>query len=73
MIALTRAFDAKCRPQDADAVELALKHGRIFVGYPPFRKGWEGGSLRDTLLDISSSDFSPGDLDPTLCQASYRR
>ena len=32
-------FFCRCRPQNSDAIEIALETNRVFIGYPAWRKG----------------------------------
>jgi hypothetical protein len=34
-----RVFFVKCRPQGADIIDLVLAEKRVFIGYPPWRRG----------------------------------
>lgn len=49
------AFYVKNRPQGCDALKLVLKHRRVFIGYPPWRKGKKYGKRR---IRISIADLS---------------
>lgn len=64
----------KCRPQDCDAVELAYRLGRVFVGYPAWFQGgtWDRSDVSKSMLDISVPD---AEWDPSrlIMQGSYRR
>lgn len=53
-----RVFYVKCKPQKADAIELVLKHNRVFVGYPPWIKGkqYNRHHVKDCIMDISASN-----------------
>ena len=53
-----RSFYVKCRPQEVDAAELALRLKRVFIGYPAWRKGkiWNKHNVCDSLMDISVPD-----------------
>jgi hypothetical protein len=37
--AAERVFFVKCRPQDADIMDIVLSEKRVFIGYPPWRRG----------------------------------
>lgn len=60
------AFYVKCRPQGADAQQIALEHNVVFIGYPAWRRGadFNRHSMRDCLLNIGvpSSEWRTGDL-----------
>ena len=49
------AFYVKCRPYRFDAQNLAGDILRVFIGYPPWRRGIvrDRHNLRKSLLDIS--------------------
>jgi hypothetical protein len=52
---MNNGFYVKCRPQEADIQTLALKHNRVFIGYPAWRKGtlYNRHEMKNSLLDIS--------------------
>ncbi len=33
-----RVFFVKCRPQNADIIDIVRSEGRVFIGYPPWRR-----------------------------------
>lgn len=70
------AFYVKCRPQSVDAASIALKERRVFVGYPPWRRGcdWDRHHVSRCLLNLAVNDsqWSTGQLDEEL-DSSYRR
>jgi hypothetical protein len=51
-------FYVKCRPQGADAQQIALKHKCAFIGYPAWKNGagYDRHAMRSCLLDISVPD-----------------
>lgn len=69
------AFYVKCRPRGVDAASIALKHRRVFIGYPPWRKGytWNRHHISRCLFNLAVDDalWDPGQLDPGL-KSSYR-
>ena len=69
------AFYVKCRPRGVDAAPIALKHKRVFIGYPPWRKGyaWDRHHVSRSLLNLGIEDalWDPGELDPGL-KSSHR-
>lgn len=52
------AFYVKCRPQNADAIDLVKKVKRVFIGYPAWRKNWSWNAkdVKRALIDISISE-----------------
>lgn len=51
-------FFCRCRPQDADPIEIVLGERRIFIGWPAWRPGraYRRGHLRDAIVDLSCSE-----------------
>jgi hypothetical protein len=47
-------FFSRCRPQDADPIDIVLRERRIFFGWPAWREGVEPrrGHLREALVDF---------------------
>lgn len=61
-------FFIRNKPQDADIIELNLKLKRVFVGYPPFKKGkkFDENNIKSCTYDISNDSFTKDDIeDPT--------
>ena len=58
MISGLKALYVKCRPQNADALEISLRHRRVFIGYPPWREGgvWDRHDVHRSVLNISVPD-----------------
>jgi len=48
-------FFSRCRPQDADPIDIVLKEKRIFIGYPMWRAGkpYQKGRIRDSIVDVT--------------------
>lgn len=70
-----RAFFVKCRPCDADIIELAKNHCRVFVGYAPWIVNYPTElprSWRECLLDISDPDEKRTVIAP-LQEPAYQR
>ena len=53
-----RVFFSRCRPQECDAIELALREKRVFIGWPAWRSGVkpERGHLREAIYDLWCSN-----------------
>ena len=51
-------FFSRCRPQDSDPIELAVRVGRVFIGWPAWRVGIRPrhGQLRKAIVDLRCSD-----------------
>lgn len=51
-------FLVECRPQGADAQQIALKHNRVFIGYPAWKRRvtYDRHKMRGRLLDIGVLD-----------------
>lgn len=51
-------FFSRCRPQDSDPIDLAVRERRIFIGWPAFRDGIEPrrGHLRESVVDLLCPD-----------------
>jgi restriction endonuclease len=51
-------FYVKCRPQGADAQQIALRHKCAFIGYPAWKNGagYDRHAMRNCLVDISVPD-----------------
>ncbi len=49
-------FFSRCRPQNADAIDLVLREQRVFIGWPAWRPGKKlrKGHLRDAVVDLAS-------------------
>ena len=41
-----RVFFVKCRPQDADIFDIVRSERRVFIGYPPWRRGKKYNSTK---------------------------
>lgn len=52
------AFYCKGRPQGADIAQFSLDQGRIFIGYPPWRRGAELDlrSVGRSIVDVLNED-----------------
>lgn len=72
---MARAFFVKCRPQEADIIDLLLRDKRVFVGYPAWRRNgqWDRHDIAKSLLDISVPRWDPGQLDPKRVDRGYSR
>src|SRR5579859_4177061 len=57
------AFFVRCRPQNADLVDLVLETNRVFIGYPAWRDDIDYGTLdyRHRLLDCLVDPSLPDD------------
>jgi len=57
-------FFIRNKPQDADIIELNLKLKRVFIGYPPFKKGISfcETQIKSCIYDISKDSFSKEDI-----------
>lgn len=57
------AFYVKCRPQQADVCDLAIKYRRVFIGYPAWKQAsnYDRQHVSEWLLNIShpESEWSP--------------
>ena len=51
-------FFSRCRPQDADPIEIVLRERRVFVGWPAWRPGasQERDRMADELVDFWGPD-----------------
>lgn len=51
-------FFSRCRPQNADPIDIAIKSKRVFIGYPAWRKNVSArsGHLREAVIDIQCTD-----------------
>ncbi len=51
-------FFSRCRPQNADPIDLVLQEKRVFIGWPAWRPGRQPrrGHLRDSLVDLLCSE-----------------
>jgi hypothetical protein len=58
VIANLIVFYSRCKPQDVDAIEVALAEKRIFIGYPMARAAarYDPGNLKACVVDPSCSD-----------------
>jgi len=69
------AFYVKCRPQRADVQQIALKHNRVFIGYPAWKRGvsYDRHAMRGCLLDIGvpQSEWNAANLQEGL-ERGYR-
>jgi hypothetical protein len=52
------AFYSRCKPQDADALKIALDTKRIFIGYPMVKKGkiYSPQNLHSCIVDPACGD-----------------
>lgn len=50
-------FYSRCRPQDADPIDIAVREHRVFIGYPAWREGIQPrrGHLREAIIDFDCS------------------
>jgi len=57
-------FFVRNKPQDADIIDLVLKVKRVFIGYPPFKKGvsFNETNLKSCTYDISKDSFDKDDI-----------
>lgn len=57
-------FFVRNKPQDADIIELNLKIKRVFVGYPPFKKGrkFNENNIKSCTYDLSNDSFTKDDI-----------
>ncbi len=69
------AFYVKGKPQGADIIELVLDIRRVFIGYPPWKRGgiWDRYDVRRSILDVSDPAWTKGDLDPASVDARYSK
>ncbi len=53
------AFLIRCKPQDADIIELVKEHKRVFLGYPPFKKKvpFNPENIKSCMFDIGNEEF----------------
>lgn len=51
-------FFSRCRPQEADPIDLAVRERRIFIGWPAWRPGTQRrpGHLRKCIVDPRCTD-----------------
>jgi hypothetical protein len=51
-------FFSRCRPQSSDPIDLVLREGRVFIGWPAWRIGIvpQRGRLRDAIVDLRCPD-----------------
>jgi hypothetical protein len=52
-----RVFFVKCRPQGADIIDLVLAEKRVFIGYPPWRRGvpYNPKNISSRVVDLRNS------------------
>jgi len=57
-------FFIRNRPQAADIIDLNLELNRVFVGYPPFKKGtkFNEDNIKSCTYDISKDSFKKDDI-----------
>jgi hypothetical protein len=57
---MNKVFYCKGRPQGADIAQFSVEHGRVFIGYPPWRreKELDHRLLPDSIIDVGSEDPS---------------
>lgn len=58
-------FFVRNKPQNADIIELVLKQKRVFLGYPPFKKGiaFNANNIKSCIYDISKDNFDKKDVE----------
>jgi hypothetical protein len=51
-------FFSRCRPQDADPIDIVVRERRVFIGWPAWRTGVEPrrGCLREAIVDFWCPD-----------------
>jgi len=51
-------FFSRCRPQDADVIDLVIKHKRVFIGWPAWKKNSQHvrQRLRAAIVDLNCTD-----------------
>ncbi len=51
-------FFSRCRPQDADLINIVLQVNRAFIGWPAWRpdRNYTSGCLRDSIVDLACSE-----------------
>ena len=61
-------FYCRSRPQESDAIDIALDTNRVFIGYPAWRDGKyeQDHSFRSAIVDLSSIDQDGDALDAQL-------
>ena len=52
-----RVFFVKCRPQDADIIDIVRSEKRVFIGYPPWRRGarYDPTHMASCVVDLGSA------------------
>ena len=67
-------FFSRCRPQKADVADIAVREGRVFVGYPAWLPGvpWDRRRLRSCVADLTMTENEWRMLKPTLKQVDAR-
>jgi hypothetical protein len=52
-----RVFFVKCRPQGADIIDLVLSEKRVFIGYPPWRRGvpYNPQNIASCVIDLRNA------------------
>jgi len=52
-----RVFFVKCRPQGADIIDIVQSEKRVFIGYPPWRRGaqYDPASMTSCVVDLGSA------------------
>lgn len=50
-----QVFYVKCKPQDADIIDIVLEYSRVFIGYPPMISGaeYDRHNVKKFIMDIS--------------------
>lgn len=53
-----RVFFVKCRPQDADIIQLVRSEQRVFIGYPPWRRDapYDPSNIAGCVVDLGAAD-----------------
>jgi hypothetical protein len=61
-------FFSRCRPQNADIIDIVLRERRVFIGWPLWRPDVEPrrGRLREAIVDRRCSDEEWNALYPRL-------
>jgi hypothetical protein len=63
--------ECKGKPENADIIELVTKYGRVFIGYPPWKKcvPFNKDRIKDCIFDLN--DYEPGRDDKNLEKEAY--
>jgi hypothetical protein len=60
-------FYVRCKPQGADAIELVKHTKRVFLGYPPYKKGRfaiaRANNIHESMYDLSRDEPRERDLE----------